>query len=99
MPGSSWSRAPAMMIDDDRLVMCADRDGSRRLMIGDEIVSPADVQVRAVVSANAESVVVTGNPIDDATVQHLYRWSSARLRGHDRTAQRSTPGRSAVTRS
>jgi len=65
------------LIDDDRLVMCSDRDGARRLVIGNEIVSPVDVQVRTVVSASAEQVVVTGNPIDDATVQHLYRWSAS----------------------
>ena len=63
------------LIDEERLVMCADRDGVRRLMIGGEVVSGLDVQVRSVVSATADQVVVTGNPTDDATVQHLYRWT------------------------
>jgi dipeptidyl-peptidase-4 len=65
------------LIGVDRLVMCADRGGTRRLLVGDKIVSPPDVQVRAVVSADADRIVVTGNPIDDATVQHLYRWTEA----------------------
>ncbi len=65
------------LIAADTPVMCADRDGARRLMIGDEAVSPATVQVRAVVHANADTVVVTGNPLDDASVQHVYRWSRA----------------------
>lgn len=56
-------------------VMCADGDGARRLMVGDEAVSPADIQVRAVVDASAERIVVTGNPLDDASVLHVYRWT------------------------
>ncbi len=63
------------MVAPDTVVMCADRDGSRRLLVGGEVVSPADVQVRAVVSADAERVIVTGNPVDDASVQHVYRWT------------------------
>lgn len=65
------------MVGPDTLVMCADREGSRRLIVRGAVVSPVDVQVRAVVSADAEHVIVTGNPIDDASVQHVYRWSSA----------------------
>ena len=57
-------------------VMLVDRDGARRLAIGDSIVSPADVQVRSIVAASAEHCVVTANPLDDATVQHVCRWSA-----------------------
>ncbi len=64
------------LIDDDRLVMCADRDGARRLIVGGEIVSPPDVQIRSVVDASADRVMVVGNPLDDATVQHVYRWTA-----------------------
>jgi dipeptidyl-peptidase-4 len=56
-------------------VTCADRDGARRLLIGDEVVSPVDLQVRSVVDATAERVVVTGNPLDDASQLHVYRWT------------------------
>jgi dipeptidyl-peptidase-4 len=62
------------LVDVDTPIMCADRDGARRLMIGDEPVSPAAVQIRAVVDASPDAVVVTGNPLDDASVQHVYRW-------------------------
>jgi dipeptidyl-peptidase-4 len=62
------------LVGIDTPVMCADRDGARRLMIGNQVVSPADVQVRAVVDATEYAVVVTGNPLDDASVQHVYRW-------------------------
>ncbi len=63
------------LIAPETAVMCADRDGARRLIVGESAVSPDDVQVRAVVAAEAGRVVVTGNPIDDATVQHVYRWT------------------------
>ncbi len=58
----------------DKPVMCADRDGARRLMFGNEAISPADIQIRAVVDASSDSIVVTGNPLDDASIQHVYRW-------------------------
>jgi len=57
------------------LVTCADRDGARRLVVADEVVSPPDVQVRSIVSATFDRVVVVGNPVSDATVQHVYRWT------------------------
>jgi dipeptidyl-peptidase-4 len=45
-------------------------------MVGGRPVSPPDVQVRSIVDASAERVVVVGNPLDDATVQHVYRWDA-----------------------
>ncbi len=69
------------LIGDGIAVTCADRGGVRRLVVvggpaGLDVVSPPDVQVRSIVAASPDRVLVTGNPIDDATVQHLYRWSS-----------------------
>ena len=66
-----------VLIDHGVLMTCADRDGARRLLIDGKPVSPAAIQVRGVVSAEADRVIVTGNPIDDSTVQHVYRWSPA----------------------
>ena len=67
--------------DDDAdhamLVMCADRDGARRLVVDGEIVTPPDLQVRSVVSASTDRIVLTANPIDDATVLHVHRWTPA----------------------
>ncbi|MCB0966326.1 MAG: S9 family peptidase [Ilumatobacter sp.] len=56
-------------------VMCTEADGARRLALGDEIVSPADVQIRSVVHAEHERIIVTGNPLDDASQLHVYRWT------------------------
>jgi dipeptidyl-peptidase 4 len=62
------------LLPDGRLAVCADRDGVRRLVIGGAPVSPANLQVRSVVSADEERLVFTANPIDDATVQHVWQW-------------------------
>ncbi len=69
---------------DGRLVMTADRNGTRRLLIDDEPVTPADLQVRSVESAtgSGDSAVVTfgANPIDDATQLHVWQWTADGLR-------------------
>jgi dipeptidyl-peptidase 4 len=57
-----------------RLVVCADRDGARRLLVGGEAVTPADLQVRAVLSAQGDTVTFAANPLDDPTVVHVWRW-------------------------
>jgi dipeptidyl-peptidase 4 len=63
---------PAVL--DDQVVMTADRGGARRLMVDGSEVTPADLQVRAVLSAGGDEVYFTANPIDDATVAHVWRW-------------------------
>ncbi len=69
---------------DGRLVTAADRDGARRLLVGDEPVTPTDLQVRSVVSIGGvdETPVVTfcANPIDDATQLHVWQWSDDDVR-------------------
>jgi dipeptidyl-peptidase-4 len=62
-------------LSSDRLVLCADRDGARRLMVDGEIVTPTDLQLRAVLAAQSNDVYFLANPLDDATVQHVWRWS------------------------
>jgi dipeptidyl-peptidase-4 len=64
------------VLDDGRLVMAADRDGARRLLVDGEAVTPPDLQVRSVAAAS-DTVTFLANPIDDATVQHVWRWSAA----------------------
>jgi dipeptidyl-peptidase-4 len=71
--------ATGVMSAPETLVTCADRDGARRLMVNGIPVTPDDLQVRAIVDVDGERVVFTANPIDDATVQHVYRWSPAAL--------------------
>ena len=63
---------PAVL--DDRVVMTADRGGARRLTVDGSEVTPPELQVRAVLGAEDDEVYFTANPIDDATVQHVWRW-------------------------
>jgi dipeptidyl-peptidase-4 len=55
------------------LITCADREGTRRLLVDGEPVTPVDLQVRSVVAADRGGVVFIANPIDDATVSHVWR--------------------------
>lgn len=64
------------LLADGRLVGCADRDGARRLLVDGQPVTPPDLQVRAIVATGDDDVTITANPIDDATVQHVWRWSA-----------------------
>ncbi len=64
---------------EGELVNCADRDGARRLLIDGEPVTPADLQVRSVVAADRGGVVFVANPIDDATVSHVWRYDGEGL--------------------
>lgn len=57
-----------------RLVTCADRDGARRLLVDGDPVTPATLQVRSVVAADHGGIVFLANPIDDATVLHVWRY-------------------------
>lgn len=61
---------------DGRLVTAADRDGCRRLLVDGVAVTPTDLQVRSVVAAGGDDVTFLANPLDDATVQHVWRWTS-----------------------
>jgi len=70
------SGTPAVLADGG-VVTCADRDGARRLMVDGQAVTPADLQVRSVVAAAGGTVWFHANPIDDATVQHVWRWDGA----------------------
>jgi dipeptidyl-peptidase-4 len=62
-------------LDDGRLVMAADRDGVRRLMVGGAAVTPTDLQVRALVAVRGNAVVLLGNNPDDATVLDVWEWT------------------------
>ncbi len=65
---------------DGEVVTCADRGGARRLVVAGEVASPVDVQVRSIVATSSDEVTVLGNPLDDATVTHVYRWTPSGFR-------------------
>jgi len=70
-------------LPDGRLLVAADRDGARRLLADGEPITPPDLQVRSVVTSRAGVVTFLANPIDDPTVQHVWRWSLGTSPGAD----------------
>jgi len=68
MPGvPAWTR-------DGRLVRIAAVDGSWRLVVGDDVLTPVGLQVRSVTSVTTEDVLVRASE-DDPTQIHAYRVS------------------------
>jgi dipeptidyl-peptidase-4 len=70
-------------LPDGRLVRTADIDGARRLVVEDQAVTPADLQVAYVAGVDANGVLVAGT--DEPTQRHLWLVSpegtSTRLTG------------------
>jgi dipeptidyl-peptidase-4 len=62
-------------LDDGRLVVAADRNGARRLLVDGVAVTPPELQVRAVVATGLGQVVFLANDLDDPTEQHVWRWT------------------------
>lgn len=60
---------------DGRLVVAADRRGRRCVLVDGIDISPDDVQVRSIAHVGADELTFIGNPVDDATVQHVYHWN------------------------
>jgi len=74
------------------LVTCADRDGARRLLVDGEPVTPESLQVRSVVAADEGGIVLLANPIDDATVLHVWRYGADTGDGTELEALTDEPG-------
>ncbi|MGH9086404.1 MAG: prolyl oligopeptidase family serine peptidase [Acidimicrobiales bacterium] len=78
----AWvERAPGTpsRLADGRLVVCADRGGTRRLVVDGVPVTPDDLHVRGVAHTGDRHVVLTANPVDDATALDVWRWSDTEL--------------------
>lgn len=78
----AWvERAPGTpaRLGDGRLVMCADRDGTRRLIVDGTPVTPDELHVRGVSHVGDAEVLFTANPVDDATGLDVWRWSATGL--------------------
>lgn len=76
------------LLPDGRLLTAADRDGARRLLIDGDPVTPPHLQVRSVVTADAEQIVFLANHLDDATELHVWR----RTADGETTALTDEPG-------
>jgi dipeptidyl-peptidase-4 len=67
------------VLPDGRLVVAADRDGARRVLVDGEPVTPAELQVRSIAAVGEHGITFMANPLDDATVQHVWRWHDGGL--------------------
>mgnify|MGYP001502790004 CR=1 FL=1 len=86
---------------DGRLVVASDRDGPRRLLVGEHAVTPEHLCVRAVLDASTDRVVFTASPLDDATGTAVWRWrdgSLEQLTGLDGVHTASVSGATVVVR-
>ena len=66
-------------LGDGRMVVTAERGGTRRLLVDGTEVTPADLTVRGVEHVGDDTIFLTANPIDDATVLDVWRWSPTGL--------------------
>ena len=64
---------------EGRLVTCADRDGSRRLLIDGEPITPKLLQVRGVASVASDDIVFAANYLVDPVHQQVWRSHEGRL--------------------
>jgi dipeptidyl-peptidase 4 len=64
------------LLPDGRVVVCADRDGTRRLLIGGVAVTTTHLQVRSIATCDEDGIVFHANAVDDPTSLHVFRWTS-----------------------
>ena len=57
---------------DGRPVLTVDREGWRRLMVGDEVVTPTELQVRRILDAGDGVLFVAS---EEAIEEHVWRWT------------------------
>ena len=93
VPGS-----PAVL-DDGRLVVAADREGRRCLLVDGVDVTPPEVQVRSIAHVGHD-LTFLGNPLGDATVLHVYHWDGVSVTQvtHDDGVHAVSDGRPALVR-
>lgn len=61
-----------------RLVTCADLDGTRRIVLDGETITPADMQVRSVLSVGKD-IVFIANQLDTPWIHRVHRWSNGTI--------------------
>lgn len=72
-------RGVPQVLGDGRLVTCAVRDGAMRVLVDGEAITPADLEVRSVAAVAEQRIVFVANPLNDATVAHVWRWDGGHL--------------------
>jgi dipeptidyl-peptidase-4 len=66
-----------LLIAENMLLWCGERNGARAIVLNNIAITPAHIQVRGIVNANAEHVTFSGNPLDQPHVLHAWTVSLA----------------------
>ena len=61
-----------LLVAENSLLWCGERNGARAILLNNTAVTPSHIQVRGIVSANAEHVTFSGNPLDQPHVLHAW---------------------------
>ena len=69
-----------LLVAENTLLWCGERNGVRAVLLNNISVTPTHIQVRGIISANAEHVTFSGNPIDQPHVLHAW---TANLATHE----------------
>ena len=68
-----------LLVAENTLLWCGERNGVRTVLLNNTAVTPPHMQVRGIVSANAEHVTFSGNPLDQPHVLHAWTVNLATL--------------------
>lgn len=62
-----------LLLDSDRVLHCGERNGARALCIDGIAITESTIQIRSVLGACGDVVLVSCNPLDNPTVLHVAR--------------------------
>ena len=66
-----------LLVAENTLLWCGERNGARAILLNNTAITPPHIQVRGIVSANAEHVNFSGNPLDQPHVLHAWTMNNA----------------------
>ena len=61
-----------LLVAENTLLWCGERNGARAILLNNVVITPPHIQVRGIISANAEHVTFSGNPLDQPHVLHAW---------------------------
>ena len=61
-----------LLVAENTLLWCGERNGARAILLNNVAITPPYIQVRGIISANAEHVTFSGNPLDQPHVLHAW---------------------------
>ena len=61
-----------LLVAENTLLWCGERNGARAILLNNVAITPPHIQVRGIISANADHVTFSGNPLDQPHVLHAW---------------------------